>query len=139
MPDWNGVRFDVHRIVEGTMGLALVICPVLFGFAPGSPVYMPVEAVVVAGALGLALASLGLVAGSEGRAMPISLHRAMDAVIAAALVITCIVLSFRGATGATLLLAVIAFPYALLVIGTRYEPQELQAEATTVAEEDSRL
>lgn len=119
------------------MGLALVICPILLGFAPGSPVYVPVEAVVVAGALGLALATLGFVAGGEDQEMPLSLHRAIDAVVAVALVATCIVFAFRGATGTTLLLAVVAFPYAVLVIETRYEPLEAQARATTVSREDS--
>lgn len=128
----------MHRPIEATMGLALVICPILFGFAPGSPVYVPVEMVVVAGALGLALASLGFVAGGEDQTMPPSLHRTIDAVVATALILTCIALAFRGATGATLLLSVVAFPYAVLVIETRYEPLEAQGQATTVAREDTR-
>jgi len=127
------VGIELHRGIEAAIGLALVILPVLFGFAPGSPVAVSIEAVFVAGALGFVLATLGFVAGRDHQALPASLHRVLDGVAATALVLAAIVFALRSNGPAdVLILALAAFPYAFMVLCTRYAPGGTDA-ATTVS------
>jgi len=117
----NRVGLEIHRGIEATIGLALVIMPVLIGFAPGSPLSVSVEAVVVAGAFGLVLATLGLVASRQGDALPPSLHRALDGAAAVGLIVAALVFAFRDSDRAGIvILSLAAFPYALMVLCTRY-------------------
>jgi Na+/H+ antiporter NhaD/arsenite permease-like protein len=129
------VGLEIHRGIETAMGLALVILPILLGFAPGSPLAISVEAVAVAGAFGLLLATLGLVASRDGDALSPSLHRVLDVVVAAALIGATIFFAARAESRAdTVVLALAAFPYALLVFFTYYEAGGPD-RATTVSEE----
>jgi hypothetical protein len=129
------VGLETHRGIEATLGLALVILPILLGFAPGSPLSISVEAVFVAGVLGFVLATLGLVASRGGDALAPSLHRVLDVVAAAGLIAAAIFFAARGEGRAdTLLFALAGFPYAVLVFLTRYEPGGPD-RATTVSEE----
>ena len=129
------VGLDVHRGIEAAMGLALVIMPILFGFAPGSPLSVSVEAVVVAGAFGFVLATLGLVASRSGDALLPSLHRALDGAVAVGLILAALVFAYRdGPRADAVILALAAFPYALMVLCTRYS-REGPDEATTVTGE----
>ncbi len=129
------VGLEIHRGIEAAMGLALVILPILLGFAPGSPLSISVEAVFVAGLLGFVLATLGLVASRRGDSLGPSLHRGLDVVAAASLIAAALFFAARAENQAdTVLFALAAFPYALLVFFTRYElggPDR----ATTVSEE----
>ena len=135
MLDRRPVGLEIHRGIETAMGLALVILPILLGFAPDSPLAISVETVIVAGALGLVLATLGLVASRRGDALPPSLHRALDIVAAAGLIAAALFFAARGESQADeLVFALAAFPYALLVFFTRYEPGGPD-RATTVSEE----
>ena len=129
------VGLEIHRGIEAAMGLALVILPILLGFAPGSPLAISVEAVFVAGVFGFVLATLGLVASRRGDALPPSLHRVLDAVAAACLIAAAIFFAARGEGRAdALVFALAGFPYAVLVLFTRYEPGGPD-QATTVSEE----
>ncbi len=129
------VGLEIHRGVEAAIGLALVILPILLGFAPGSALSISVEAVVVAGAFGLVLATLGLVASRGGDALSPSLHLGLDVTAAAGLIAAALFFAARGDSQAgTVVLALAAFPYALLVFFTCYEPGGPD-RATTVSEE----
>jgi len=129
------VGSEIHRGVEAAIGLALVILPILLGYAPGSPLTISIEAVFVAGALGLVLATLGLVASRRGDAMPPSLHRVLDGVAAVGLIAAALFFAVRDESlSDTVILALAAFPYALLVFFTRYEPGGPD-RATTVSDE----
>ena len=119
----NKIGLELHRGIEATIGLALVIMPILFGFAPGSPLSVSVQAVVVAAAFGLVLATLGLVASRRGDALPPSLHRVLDGVAAVGLVVAALFFAYRASDRADIvILALAAFPYALMVLCTRYVP-----------------
>ena len=129
------VGLEIHRGIETAMGLALVILPILLGFAPGSPLSISVEAVFVAGAFGLVLATLGLVASRGGDALAPSVHRVLDIVAAAALIGAALFFAARAENRAdTVVFALAAFPYALLVFFTLYESGGPD-RATTVSEE----
>lgn len=115
------VSLEIHRGIETAVGLALVILPILLGFAPGSPFAISVETVFVAGALGLMLATLGLGASRRGEALSPSLHRVLDIAAAVGLILAAMFFSARGDSQADGLVFVLAaFPYALLVFFTRY-------------------
>jgi hypothetical protein len=119
----NKIGLELHRGIEATIGLALVILPILFGFAPDSLLSVTVEAVVVAAAFGLVLAMLGFVATRGGDALPPSLHRVLDGVAAVGLNVAALFFAFRaGPRADVVILALAAFPYALMVLCTRYVP-----------------
>ena len=130
------VGLEIHRGVEASIGLALVILPLVLGFAPGSPFAISVEAVFVGIVLGFVLASLGLVGSRRGDALGPSLHRAIDIGAAVALILAALLFAAFGATRAdAVIFALAAFPYALLVLFTRYESAGPDEAATTVSEE----
>lgn len=119
----NKIGLELHRGIEATIGLALVIMPIIFGFAPSSPLRVSVQAVVVAAAFGLVLATLGFVATRGGDALPPSLHRALDGVAAVGLNLAALFFAFRAGPRADIvILALAAIPYALVVLCTRYVP-----------------
>ena len=129
------VGLDIHRGTEAAIGLALVILPILLGFGPGSPLTISTEAVFVAGALGLALATLGLVASRRGDALAPLPHRALDIAAAVGLIAAAFYFAaFGDARADGLIFALTAFPYALLVFFTHYEAGGPD-RATTVSEE----
>ena len=129
------VGLEIHRGIEAAIGLALVILPILLGFTPGSSLAISVEAVFVAGALGLVLATLGLVASRRGDALPPSLHRVLDIVAAVGLIAAALFFAgFGDSQTDAVIFTVAAFPYALLVFFTRYVPGGPD-RATTVSEE----
>ncbi len=131
------IGIEIHRGIEAAIGLALVILPILLGYAPGSPLSVSVEAVFVAGLFGLVLATLGLVYSRDGDALPPSLHRGLDAVAATALVAATIIFALRSNGRAdVVILALAAFPYAVMVLCTRYVPGERDT-ATTVSKESA--
>jgi hypothetical protein len=133
----NKIGLELHRGIEATIGLALVIMPIIFGFAPSSPLRVSVQAVVVAAAFGLVLATLGFVATRGGDALSPSLHRVLDGVAAVGLNLAALFFAFRAGPRADIvILALAAFPYALVVLCTRYVPGG-QDRATTVSGERS--
>jgi hypothetical protein len=133
----NKIGLDLHRAIEATIGLALVILPLIFGFAPDSLLTVSVEVVVVAAVFGLVLAMLGFVATRGGDALPPSLHRALDGVVAVGLNVATLVFAFRfGPRVDVVILALAAFPYTLVVLCTRYVPVGPD-RATTVSGERS--
>jgi hypothetical protein len=119
----NKIGLELHRGIEATIGLALVILPILFGFAPSSLLRVSVEVVLVAAVFGLVLAMLGFVATRGGDALPPSLHRTLDGVAAVGLNVAALFFAFRvGPRADVVILALAAFPYALVVLCTRYVP-----------------
>lgn len=119
----NKIGLELHRGIEATIGLALVITPIIFGFAPDSLLRVSVQAVVVAAAFGLVLATLGFVATRGGDALAPSLHRALDGVAAVGLNLAALFFAFRAGPRADIvILALAAFPYTLVVLCTRYVP-----------------
>lgn len=102
-----------HRAIEGALGLALVIVPIVLGFAP--------VAIIVCMAFGLVIATLGFAANREGRALPPSARRVLDAVLVVGLIVAAALLYvLADERGATLLLAVGTVVMAALILFTRY-------------------
>lgn len=98
------------------VGLVLVIVPATSSFYDGGRLDFSVEAIFVAGGLGLALTLIGFAASKEGRGAPAGLYLTAHRVLTAALLAAAIIFALRDEPTAALLFAggVIALGLILL-------------------------
>jgi len=122
------VRFDIHRVIEATIGMVLILLPFVLAFSPSEVLDLPTTVLVVAGVIGAVAATLGFLGGRSGNPMPLGLHFALDVVLTVALIGAALFFAYGGETSATVLFASAGLAYALLSALTRYSREPGDAE-----------
>ncbi|MEJ7790084.1 MAG: DUF6234 family protein [Thermoleophilaceae bacterium] len=118
------------------VGLFLVMVPAITSFYNGGLLDFSVEAIVVAGALGLPLALIGFAASKEARGAPIKLYLLAHRIVTAALLVAAIIFALRDEPTAALLFAGAVIVLALILLngGDASPDEERHPEpATTVS------
>jgi len=127
---------EAHRLVAAIVGLFLVMVPAITSFYNGGLLDFSVEAIVVAGALGLPLALIGFAASKEARGAPIKLYLLAHRIVTAALLVAAIIFALRDEPTAALLFAGAVIVLALILLngGDASPDEERHPEpATTVS------
>jgi len=129
---------EAHRLVAALVGLVLVMVPAISSFYGGGSVDFSVQAIVVAGALGLPLTLLGFAASKEARGAPVRLYLLAHRIATAALLVAAVVFALRDEPTAALLFAGAVIVLALILLkdanAGRDEKRHPEA-ATTVPDE----
>ncbi len=132
---------ELQRLGAAVVGLLLVIIPAITSFYDGGILDFSVEAIFVAGGLGLPLTLVGFAATRQGRGLPARLYLLTHRVLTAALLVAAIVFALRDEPTAVLLFAGAVIVLGLLLVtktGATHDVERGDASATTVATDDRR-
>ncbi len=125
---------EAHRLVAAVVGLVLVMVPAISSFYDGGRLDFSVEAIFVAGGLGLPLTLIGFAASREGRRAPVSLYLLVHRIVTVALLVVAIVFALRDEPTAALLFAGAVIVLALILLKDAGSTEEGHHEgATTVS------
>jgi len=132
---------EVHRLVAAVVGLFLVIVPAITSFYDGGRLDFSVEAIFVAGGLGLPLTLIGFASSREGRGPPADLYLLAHRLLTAALLIAAFAFTLRGEATAVIMFAAAVVIMGLLLLtraGATTDEDRQGSGATTVASEPDR-
>lgn len=117
----SGRASELRGLIGAVVGLVLVIVPAITSFYAGGLIDFSVEAVFVAGALGLPLVLIGFSATREGRAVASGLQLVLHQLLTAAALVIAVVFALRDEPAAGILfgLAVIALGAPLIFVRPR--------------------
>ena len=120
----RGRASELRGLIGAVVGLVLVIVPAITSFYAGGLIDFSVEAVFVAGALGLPLVLIGFSATREGRAVASGLQLVLHQLLTAAALVIAVVFALRDepAAGILFALAVIALGAPLILMRPRPAP-----------------
>jgi hypothetical protein len=117
----RGMSFDSHRALEAGLGIVLLVLPFLLA-VPGDAADFSTAAIVVAGVIGLLLATIGFAGRRAGEAVPVSTHAQLDRLMIATMLAAALVFAIAGEGEAVLLLAIASLLQTVLMLSTRYTP-----------------
>jgi len=132
----------LHRLVAAIVGLFLVMVPAVASFYGGGLLDYSVQAVVVAGAIGLPLTLIGFASFKDGRGPPDDLYLLVHRILTAALLIAGIGFALRDEPTAAITFAAATIVMALLLLtpaGDGHDEDRPGGGATTVATDHHRI
>ena len=132
----------LQRLGAAIVGLFLVMVPAVASFYGGGTLDYSVQAVVVAGGIGLPLTLIGFASFKEGRGPPDDLYLLVHRVLTAAPLIAAIGFALRDEPTAAITFAVATIVMGLLLLtraGAGHDEDRQGAGATTVATDYHRI
>lgn len=111
MSTQRNLSLPVHGTIELAAGIATMIAPALFGFAPAG--------IVVSFVLGAVLIGMSLPLATPGSSM-LAWHRDFDSVFLLGTAVAALVLALAGQGAAAIFLAALVAVQSALHLGTRY-------------------
>ena len=132
----------LHRSVAAIVGLFLVMVPAVASFYDGGRLDYSVQAVVVAGGIGLPLTLIGFASFKDGRSPPNDLYLMAHRILTAALLIAAIGFALRDEPTAAITFAAATIVMALLLLtrtGAGHDEDRQGAGATTVTTDHHRI
>ncbi len=132
----------LHRSVAAIVGLFLVMVPAVASFYGEGLLDYSVQAVVVAGGIGLPLTLIGFSSFKDGRGPPDDLYLMVHRILTAALLIAAIGFALRDEPTAGITFAAATIVMGLLLLtpaGAGHDEDRQGGGATTVATDHHRI
>jgi len=132
----------LQRLGAAVLGLFLVMVPLVASFYDGGLLDYSVQAIVVAGAIGLPLTLIGFASFKDGRGPPDDLYLMVHRILTAALLIAGIGFALRDEPTAALTFAAATIVMGLLLLtraGVGHDEDGQGDGATTVSSDHHRI